>query len=463
MNALATGFLEQLGYTVNQKALSTIQTCDEWYRNAESSMHRRQRVDGAEYELVQMGFAKRGCADDANLCEVIEINGGTGKAENDPQFEAVKDMLSDNAFDTMYRKQLELCAALGTVAAYWRVDGAQKYTDGTARGGVPRLNYIDGKGFVPLTVENGDVTEAAFVGESVSGGKKNTTMVLCTQDKGVYSYRTVMWDEKNAVISDTTATLGDVKPFAVMRVAAVNNIKDMDGYGLPKITQAIPVLAGLDSAFTALFGDIDDSEKLTLINELLCGFDDNGKPISPNEAMKRRFIYLGEKLPTQGALISEIVPKIRVSEFTGVIELLLSAFSLLFGYGTKKYSFQQGQIVTATQYIGERQDMMQELNRQRYEARQYIEGIVRAGLWFMNTFTGASWDVSVDVLVEFDDSFIEDKNTKLVEIRNDVLSGIGGRHVAALYLQEKYNLTEDEAMAWVLEAEVEEDGGEDGA
>lgn len=458
---MATGFLAELGYTVNESALRTIQTCDDWYRNAENSMHLRQRVDGAEYQLTQMGFAKRGCADDANLCEIVEVNGGGGK---DDQFEAVKALMEANRFDTMYRKQLELCAGLGTVAAYWHVDGAEQYTDGIARGGAPRLNYIDGKGFIPLTVVNDEVTEAAFVGENMSQGKKNVTMVLCTlNEQGRYTYRTVIWDDKNAVVSDTTAELGEVKPFAVMRVAEVNNLPNMEGYGLPKITQAVPVLVGLDSAFTALFGDIDDSQKITLLNEVLCSFDNTGTPLTPNEAMKKRFVILGaDKLPGDGNLVQEIAPQIRVGAFTEVIELLLSVFSTLFGYGTKKYSFQNGQIVTATQYVGERQDMMQELNRQRYEAKQYVAGIVRAGLWFLNTFTGTGWDADAEVLVEFDDSYIEDKNAKLEGMRQDVQNGIGGKRLLVQYLMQQYNLTEEEAEKWAADAETVEETEEEG-
>lgn len=39
------------------------------------------------------------------------------------------------------------------------------------------------------------------------------------------------------------------------------------------------------------------------------------------------------------------------------------------GHGTKKYSFENGQITTATEYIGERQDQMQELNESGYIPR----------------------------------------------------------------------------------------------
>ncbi len=62
---------------------------------------------------------------------------------------------------------------------------------------------------------------------------------------------------------------------------------------LPKILDAIPVLRGLDQAFTALFGDIDTADKIVLINEVLCNFQQvsgqNGEPeivpILPNEQL----------------------------------------------------------------------------------------------------------------------------------------------------------------------------------
>lgn len=82
---------------------------------------------------------------------------------------------------------------------------------------------------------------------------------------------------------------------------------------------------------------------------------------------------------------------------------------MTFGFGSKKYIFEQNQIQTATQYIGERQDCMQELNKQREEARQYIKGIVRAILWFSNTFQNTSFDLTADICIDFDDSYIEDK------------------------------------------------------
>ena len=193
----------------------------------------------------------------------------------------------------------------------------------------------------------------------------------------------------------------------------------------------------------------------------ICGFDEKGQPIAPNEAMKKRFVFLGDKLPQADDLIHETSPQIRIDMFRPTIEFLLSLMSLKFGYGTRKYSFDtSGVVQTATQYIGERQDMMQELNRQRFQAAQYIRGIIRAALWFSHTFLGTACDLDEEIRIEFDDSYIEGKSERLEGMRQDALAGLGGAHVRALYLAEKYNLDDETAQAWAFVEEGDADGPE---
>ena len=128
----------------------------------------------------------------------------------------------------------------------------------------------------------------------------------------------------------------------------------------------------------------------------------------------------------------------------------------MFGYGTKKYSFENGQTTTATEYIGERQDSMQELNRQRFEATQYITDIVKAVMWFSNTFLGTSWNVDEEITIEFDDSYIEDKAAKREQMRSDALS-FDIPKLTIWYLMDAYNLTEEEATALVEEKQKQEE------
>ena len=199
----------------------------------------------------------------------------------------------------------------------------------------------------------------------------------------------------------TVIRLGPVKPFAVMRNAEVNSIAGMQGYGFPKVYANIPLFYNLDAAFGAFFTDIEKSEAITFINEQLVDFDEDLKPISQSDERKKRFVFLGEGLPDSKTLIHNEQPDVRIEQFRQSIELLLDILSMKFGFGTKRYSFQNGQVQTATEYIGERQDMMQELNKQRAESRQYIDGIVRAVLWFSNTFNGTSFPLDGEINIEF--------------------------------------------------------------
>lgn len=455
METCVKNLLIKRGYTVNENALDVIQQCDNWYANRIiEGFHRRKTVQGTEYELNRLNMAKRCCADDANLCELVEINAGP-----EQQHKYVNDILEDSNFNVIYRGQLEKTSGKGTTACYVRVDNVEFLSNGKTKGGKIKLNYVDAEGYMPLTVDNGKVIEAAFSGSSLYKGKKRTTLVLFVLDeKGKYKSETYVFDEHGNELQENRVEvqLGEVKPFAVLRNAEVNNLDDMDGYGLPKILNAIPFLEGLELCYNILFGDLDKGEKLVLINELLCKFDDNGKPITPNEQIRKIFVITGEKLPEEKTMVYEYNPEIRIEQITKTFELLLSLLSTMFGYGTKKYSFENGQVTTATEYIGERQDSMQELNRQRYEAAQYIQDIVKAIMWFSNTFLQTNWNVEEEIAIEFDDSYIEDKAAKLEQTRTDALS-FDIPELTIWYLMEAYNLAEEEAKALVEAKQKQEE------
>ena len=459
MESCVKNFLSNKGYTVNDTALSLIKRCDDWYSNRViDDFHKRRTLNGIPYEMSRLNFGKRCCSDDANLCEVLEINAGDGE-----QADFVANVLSKSEFNTQYRKQLEKTSADGTTACYIRLDNATFMDDSSVRGGDIKLNYVEADAFMPLTVENDIVTEAAFSGSALSKGKKQITLVLFTiGENGLYTAETHVFDDKGNELKEleTIVQLGDVKPFAVMRNAEVNNLDDMTGYGLPKLWNAIPVLKITDLCYNVLFSDLDKAEKIILINELLCEFDENGKPRLTTE-QKKLFVFTGEKLPEEKGMIQEYNPEIRIEQITKAFELALSLLSMTFGYGTKKYSFENGQITTATEYIGERQDQMQELNRQRQEATRYIQDICRAVMWFANTFQGKSFNLDQDILVDFDDSYITDKEAELERKRNDAMS-FDIPELTVWYLMDAYSLTEQEARALVMKKQEEEDQNTDG-
>jgi len=450
-------YLAGKGYDVNTKALQIIKECDDWYSNRLiKDFHKKQNVNGSEIELMRMNMAKRACADDANLCEIISV---APEKEGDSQG-FIENLFKVNRFNVMYRQQLEITSAEGTVGAYIYLKNADYYElDGktTVKGGDIRINYCDGDCVIPLTVENKLITECAFGVTNTTKGKKRTTLVVFTLDNGGYKAETAVFDDNGNEIKEehSEITLGDVKPFAIMTNAEVNNIDNMDGYGLPKIYESIPLFKGIDLCWNILFGDMDKADKLLFINELLAVIqkDEQGNPVLTKE-QKKLFILTGERLPDQKELIYEYNPEIRISEITETFELILSLISMKFGYGTKKYTFENGQIQTATEYIGERQDELQELNKQRQQAIDYINDIVHAAMWFSNAFRDTSFDVNEVLSVQFDDSYIEDKASRLESMRTDAIQFMEIPWLTFKYIKEKYNLSDEQALAVVNNKEI---------
>lgn len=405
-----------------------------------------------------MNFAKRLCADDANLIEVIKVISDDKCESND---KIVNDLLKKNNFDVMYRKQIEQMSANGTTGTYVRVDNAMIMSDGTMKGGDIRINYCDTQNIIPLTVINDEIIECAFTGINYESNKEITTLVIFKLDNGLYHAESVFFDANGKELTDrkTDFKLGVVKPFAIMRNAEVNNL-NMHGYGFPKLWNSIPNLKILDLTYTMWYRDLKKSDKIVMINEKLCSHDDKGNIVDPNKEMKQLFVHVGveSKLPEEEAVWKEYNPVVRIGDVRGSIELALSLLSLSFGYGTKRYSFEQGRIVTATEYVGERQDAMQDINKQRSECKNYITDIVNAIKWFYNRMNKNILK-ECEVIVDFDDSYIEDRTAKLEAMRNDALA-FDSPQITAMYFSERYNIPYDEALK-LANANPEDDGDGD--
>lgn len=107
----------------------------------------------------------------------------------------------------------------------------------------------------------------------------------------------------------------------------------------------IPMFKAVDLCYNILYGDLDKGQKLVFINELLACIqrDEDGNPyLTPQQ--KEIFILLGMdgegKLPEEKTLVQEYNPEIRVEQITKAFELVLSLLSMQFGYGSKKYTFE---------------------------------------------------------------------------------------------------------------------------
>lgn len=103
---------------------------------------------------------------------------------------------------------------------------------------------------------------------------------------------------------------------------------------------------------------------------------------------------------------------------------------------------------------------MQELNRQRKEAMYYIRDICRAVLWFENTFHGKMYNLDEEIMIDFDDSYITDKEAELERKRNDAIT-FEIKELLQWYLQDAYNATPEEAAGMIEQKDAEETDDEE--
>jgi hypothetical protein len=77
-------------------------------------------------------------------------------------------------------------------------------------------------------------------------------------------------------------------------------------------------------------------------------------------------------------------------------------------------------------------------------------------MWFSNQFKGTAYDVNADITIGYDDSYIEDKSTKISEMRTDAMSFPEIQKFTIAFIMERFNLSEKEAQAIYENRTIEE-------
>lgn len=126
-------------------------------------------------------------------------------------------------------------------------------------------------------------------------------------------------------------------------------------------------------------------------------------------------------------MIKEHNPALRTEENAEAVQHQLDYLSFRCGLGTRHYLFSgvQGKAqLTATQYTGEMQDLIQNTARHRVNVAQFIEGLIRAVLWAGKNVMGKEVDEDCEISVRFDDSYFIDSESERQRDRAEVAAGL---------------------------------------
>ncbi|MBR5879987.1 MAG: hypothetical protein IKY91_10565, partial [Akkermansia sp.] len=143
-------------------------------------------------------------------------------------------------------------------------------------------------------------------------------------------------------------------------------------------------------------------------------------------------------------MIQEYNPQLRVTENKDGVQSQLDYLSFKCGLGTHRYQFEGGVVKTATEYMGERQELVQHASRHMIVVEAALIELCRAILYIGKTFCKANVNPEATISVQFEDGFViseEDKaNRDLALVQNGIM-------MAWEYRVRHMGETEEEAKA----------------
>ena len=336
------------------------------------------------------------------------------------------------------------------------------------------LDYLPAECILPITIRHGRVIDAAFASEVTAEGKSCVYLQTHTLTENGYRITNEYFTSENEGTEEegyTPAKLprgmaagfstgSSVPWFSLLRPAALKNRTGGPGLGQAVFAEAIDAAKMCDLAFDNYCRDIYLGGKKVFYSATMLkahvGPDGTAHWDAPDDIRQQLFVQTEKHDPDAPNDWHEYNPDLRTDQNGKAVQDALDYFSFKCGLGTRRYRFEASGVKTATEYTGDRQDMVQHANRHQIQIEAALLGIVRAMLWAGRTLLGADIDPDTAVTVNFDDSYITDSETRRAQMKDDCLSGFLPKYQ---YLMEWYGMSEEEARAAVREASQEASSG----
>lgn len=462
-------FLKKRGYNnISQSYYTYINKwIDVWKGKAE--WLNVKTIDNKEYPMYTLGMGKRVCEDFASTItsEPFTI---TAKKDNTLLQKTLKNAkvlkkLSDN---------IEKMGYTGTIGTVTRIKNAtvSKTKDGyiLSKNNKTKIQTIDvgANQIIPLTIEDGEIIDCAIVSKQKRLINKKIKDVYYLElhelkDKGYQvTNKFFIKDDGTEIkvdgVVDTYNTLSDVPLFSIGKISRLNPISDNNGLGISLFGDSMDQLLILDLVYNNFGMDFKLGQKVLVINKKLTRIetedytDGNGevrtreKVVYPSDVRKQQFMEIGNDLMDDGTekpYIFEYNPDLRVGDNKTGVQFALDNLSFKVGFGTHYYSFESGNIATATEAVLSNKDFVNNGNKNRKAVNEYLIGICRALLLCEKMLGNSKIDEKQNIEIADVDGFLEDDATTRQKAKEDVSMGLMSKK---RYLMKVYGMTEKEAI-----------------
>jgi len=467
MNSYILQYLGKLGYkNISSSYYNYIKLWEDWYKN-DVVFHKYTDSYGQERKMFTLGMAKRVCEDWASVIYSDRDEITTDKKNNKKYVET---LIKDFNLVEEIPRCIEKASWSGTCGAIIRLKNA-KVIDNvlTADANTTKeLIKVNARQIVPLRKEHGKIVDVAFFSKTMVK-ETNTIYVEVHQltSKGYKISNVYLNENDGAEITNDNViksyeTKSNMPLFSLLMPPKDNPIEDNNSLGYSVYGDAIDQVKGCDMTYHNFMQDFVLGGKKLIYNKKLIKYisvlQTDGTylemPAYPDDIAKQQFMEVGDGTLGENdkELLHEYNPALRVEDNKNGVQFSLDLLSFKAGLGIKKYQFNGGTIVTATQYVGDQQDLIQNAKKYRDNLSQFISGIIKAGLLIGRLIFKQNVTEDCNVIIDNVDGFMQDEEAIKQSAREDLALGVISK---IEYRMTVYHETEEVAKQMLAKLDAE--------
>lgn len=463
------------GYS-NAEYYNSISLWLDWYKGKLSNVHTIKTSNGittSSREMYRLNMAKRVCEDWTSQLlnkDLKFVINGTQKSDRFIQgTKGNGGVLGSNDFDNLLSAALEKMFALGTSALVIELSNiVVDYEGNLLASPNAKINIAqkDATCILPISWINGIITEVCFLGNIVI--KENTYTILTTHKKeedGYVIYTDIM-DDKGLAVSLPDGYVPVIRThsqrpfFEIFKTNIANNVDLNAPLGISIYANALDVLKACDEIYDATIWDVKSGQRIVFMNKNLLARDESGNAITPQDAKQYYMQFFGDDMVTEKGVeqfIKEFAPSLNTDKLDKELQNQLNMLSSKCGLGKDYYKFDDGSVVTATEYQGERNDFVSNNNKMIKGLLSSLKDLIITILTIGHDVMGLSVDPSAKIDIMYNDGVDVDDTQQREQDRQDVRDGLMTK---AEYRAKWYGETLEEAQAVIDQLEGRTEDGQ---
>lgn len=417
---------------------SYIEQWKSWYAGNVKSFHNYFIYNGkrkVNQKRFTMNMAKEISEDWSDILWSEKCKISMADEKSQEQFD---DLIEALDLYTLINQSIEKSGALGTESAVVSVYDIIENEDGMTldvTNAKTRVDLVDVDWIFPLTWNNKEITECAFGSVEYIKGKKHIVLAVHQlNDAGNYVIKNHLFSENNGNLTEIVEvdntlqefdTKSNVKWFAIFKPLLTNNLFNNSPFGIPHYANAIDNLKAVDISFDALKNEIQDGRKRVFARADMFNYDDGSQKMvfDPNDTT----IYQLPSGATKDDLIQSDSDTLRTAQQIETLNTNLNILGSKVGFGENHYHFDGTNLSTATAVVSSNSKLFRRKKKLEIGYESAIYDLVKAVAYASSQF--GTYNINTeDMVIQFDDSIIEDKdaeaNRAMREVQQKLISKV---------------------------------------